>query len=271
MAAARSVVRPDRRDEFDELIERHKSLRKLGRLMFGAFSFRSFRPDDPVLRAVDHLRALYGGRKLPAQAPFAFMTRKWRRRVRSDGVTIDLRAWEVAVLIHLRERLRAGDIWVDGSRAWQRSFEDYLLPRPILALMRAEGRLGLAIPDSFAEWRAILNKGEGRHALARAVFLHQLGELRNRVAETMAYRASGLNLVVNAIILWNTVYLSRAVDYVRTQGIDIPAELLSQVAPLPWAHIALTGDYLWNEIDRPLERFRTIRANRLNPNNFAFP
>lgn len=35
-----------------------------------------------------------------------------------------------------------------------RSFEDYLLPRPIFALMRAEGRLGLAIPDSFAEWRA---------------------------------------------------------------------------------------------------------------------
>ncbi|ENL5266252.1 Tn3 family transposase, partial [Escherichia coli] len=27
----------------------------------------------------------------------------------------------------------------------------------------------------------------------------------------MAHRASGLNLVVNAIILWNTVYLSRAV------------------------------------------------------------
>jgi len=87
----------------------------------------------------------------------------------------------------------------------------------------------------------------------------------------MAYRASGLNLVVNAIILWNTVYLSRAVDYVRTQGIDIPAELLAQVAPLPWAHIALTGDYLWNEIDRPLERFRPIRTNRFNPNNFDFP
>ena len=38
---------------------------------------------------------------------------------------------------------------------------------------------------------AILNKGESRYALARAVFLHQLGELRNRIAETMAYRASG--------------------------------------------------------------------------------
>ncbi|WP_352948490.1 Tn3 family transposase [Mesorhizobium sp. M0859] len=68
-----------------------------------------------------------------------------------------------------------------------------------------------------------------------------------------------------------TVYLSRAVDYVRGQGIDIPAELLSEVAPLLLAHIALTGDYLWKEIDRPLERFTPIRANRFNPNNFEFP
>jgi TnpA family transposase len=118
---------------------------------------------------------------------------------------------------------------------------------------------------------AILNKGESRHALARAVFLHQLGELRNRVAETMAYRASGLNLVVNAIILWNTVYLSRAVRFVHDQGTTIPHALLAQVAPLPWSHIALTGDYLWNEIDRPLERYRPIRANRFNPKNFIFP
>ncbi|NNR89763.1 Tn3 family transposase, partial [Escherichia coli] len=101
--------------------------------------------------------------------------------------------------------------------------------------------------------------------------LHQLGEFRNRAAETMAHRASGLNLVVNAIILWNTVYLSRAVDYIRSQGIIIPEELLSSVSPLPWGHISLTGDYLWNEIDHPLERYRPLRSNRFNPKNFTFP
>jgi len=85
----------------------------------------------------------------------------------------------------------------------------------------------------------------------------------------MAYRASGLNLVVNAIILWNTVYLSRAVSFVQGQGIEIPDTFLAQVAPLPWSHIALTGDYLWNEIDQPLERFRPIRANRFNPKSFS--
>ena len=116
-----------------------------------------------------------------------------------------------------------------------------------------------------------LNKGESRHSLARAVFLHRLGELRDRVAETMAYRASGLNLVVNAIILWNTVYLSRVVRFVREQGVEIPDQLLAQVAPIPWAHIGITGDYLWNEIEQPRERFRPLRVNRFNPKAFEIP
>ncbi|WP_280951360.1 Tn3 family transposase [Rhizobium sp. J15] len=91
------------------------------------------------------------------------------------------------------------------------------------------------------------------------------------VAFAKAHRRSHSLLVTNSIIPWNTVYLSRAVNYVRGQGIVIPDELLFQVAPLPRAHIALTGDYLWNAIDQPLERFRPISANRFNPKNFRFP
>ena len=53
-----------------------------------------------------------------------------------------------------------------------------------------------------------LNKGEAKNALARAVFLNRLGEIRDRSFENQCYRASGLNLVVAAIILWNTVYQS---------------------------------------------------------------
>jgi TnpA family transposase len=47
-----------------------------------------------------------------------------------------------------------------------------------------------------------LNKGEARNALARAVFFNRLGELRDRRYENQRYRASGLNLVVAAIVLW---------------------------------------------------------------------
>lgn len=138
-------------------------------------------------------------------------------------------------------------------------------------LLKGGGGIGkgkgsaISVPVPTKASNGLVYQSNGKHTPG------QLGELRNRAAEAMAYRASGLNLVVNAIVLWNTVYLSRVVDYVRSQGIIIPEDLLSSVAPLPWGHISLTGDYLWNEIDRPLERYRPVRTKRFNPKNFTFP
>lgn len=90
-----------------------------------------------------------------------------------------------------------------------------------------------------------LNKGEARNALARAVFFHRLCELRDRSFDNQAFRASGLNLLVAAIILWNTRYLSAAFDALRARGVAAPPELVRHVAPLGWEHVGLTGDYVW--------------------------
>ncbi len=60
-----------------------------------------------------------------------------------------------------------------------------------------------------------LNKGEARNALARAVFMHRLGEIRDRKPENQSYRASGLTLLTTAISLWNTFYMERAVDALK--------------------------------------------------------
>jgi TnpA family transposase len=72
-----------------------------------------------------------------------------------------------------------------------------------------------------------LNKGESRKSLARAVFIHRLGEIRDRTYENQQHRASGLNFLVTAIILWNTRYLERAVDALR-QLEDVPDHVLVQ-------------------------------------------
>jgi TnpA family transposase len=105
-----------------------------------------------------------------------------------------------------------------------------------------------------------LNKGEARNALARAVFFNRLGELRDRTYENQRYRASGLNLVVAAIVLWNTVYLERAVKALREQGQVISHNLLAHLTPLGWEHINLTGDYVWKPDSgtkkRPLRQLR---------------
>jgi TnpA family transposase len=96
-----------------------------------------------------------------------------------------------------------------------------------------------------------LNKGEARNALARAVYFCRLGEVRDRSFENQFFRASGLNLLVAAIILWNTKYLEVAYAEQRRQGGTINEDLLRHVAPLGWEHIGLTGDYVWSTADQP--------------------
>ena len=90
------------------------------------------------------------------------------------------------------------------------------------------------------------NKGEQQNALRRAVFFNRLGEIRDRSYENQRHRASGLNLLVAAIILWNTTYLQRAVDHLRNQGHYPASGDLAHLSPLGWEHINLTGDYHWD-------------------------
>jgi len=107
-----------------------------------------------------------------------------------------------------------------------------------------------------------LNKGEARNALARAVFFNRLGEIRDRRFEQQCYRASGLNLVTAAIVLWNTVYLERAVQALRGTEPPIDDALLQYLSPLGWEHINLTGDYIWQQNrkgeDGPFRPLRTV-------------
>ena len=91
-----------------------------------------------------------------------------------------------------------------------------------------------------------LNKGELRNSLARAVHFHRLGEVRDRSLEAQLHKASGLNLIIAAIALWNTAYLSAIVDDFRDEGQEITDEQLGYLSPLGWGHINLTGNYTWD-------------------------
>jgi hypothetical protein len=95
--------------------------------------------------------------------------------------------------------------------------------------------------------------------------VNRLGEVRDRSFENQRHRASGLNLVVAAITLWNTMYLERAAEALaRSTPID-PA-LLQHVSPLGWEHINLTGDYTWHTNKRVAKGgFRPLRTHRTAP------
>jgi hypothetical protein len=142
-----------RADNLAEVIDSYPRVHRTGTIILGAFTFRSWNSTDPVLTALDVLHQLYasGDRKLPAGVPIAFLTPAWRKLI-GIGPSIDRRTWEVAVMVALRDRLRAGDVWVEGSRAF-RAFDDFLLPPSAFVAKRQVGELGLAVPDRFNAWR----------------------------------------------------------------------------------------------------------------------
>ena len=176
-----------------------------------------------------------------------------KRSIPLIGGMIDLRViaenWDE--ILRLAASIKAGTVAAFGDPAPPRRLSaterarQGASRRSVAWSARCSRSTGISDPALRRRTNAGLNKGEARNALARAVFFHRLGEIRDRTFENQRYRASGLNLAVAAIILWNTVYLGRAVDELRSRGEIIPDELLAHVAPLGWEHIAFNGDYVW--------------------------
>ena len=91
-----------------------------------------------------------------------------------------------------------------------------------------------------------LNKGEAMNGLARALFFGKSGNLREKDLQDQLQRASCLNILLNVVVIWNTVYLSRAIEHKRqTTGLD--ESMLKHISPLNWNHIQLYGKYYFNE------------------------
>src|SRR5438477_10337954 len=119
----------------------------------------------------------------------------------------------------------------------------------------------LAYIDNEAYRRRILNqlnRGEGRHQLARIVFHGKRGELRQRYREGQEDQLSAVGLVVNVIVLWNTVYMDAALNQLRTGGFDVRDDDISRLSPLGFDHINMLGRYAFTLPD-------TVARGELRP------
>jgi TnpA family transposase len=111
-----------------------------------------------------------------------------------------------------------------------------------------------------------LNRGEGRHNLAREVFHGRRGELRQRYREGQEDQLSALGLVVNMLVLWNTVYMQAALDQLRTEGHKIRPEDMARLSPLGFGHFNFLGRYSFN-LSEPIAKgnLRPLRdPNKIN-------
>ena len=133
VAETEIVVTNTREDNLTEIVERHPTVRRMIPVLLNAFVFRSWKPNDSLLDALDLLRGLYAARprQLPQRPPTAFLKSTWRKLV-GRGSAFDRRAYEVAVMMTLRAELVSeyvddGDFAIDGGRFAWNSFVSFRL------------------------------------------------------------------------------------------------------------------------------------------------
>jgi TnpA family transposase len=124
-------------------------------------------------------------------------------------------------------------------------------PTPLALAIAEIGRIDKTIHtlnyiNDETRWRSTLqqlNLGEGRHSLARDVFHGKRGELYQRYREGQEDQLSALGLVVNMIVLWNTLYMDAVLDQLRSEGYSVLPEDEARLLPFGHEHINMLGRY----------------------------
>jgi len=108
-----------------------------------------------------------------------------------------------------------------------------------------------------------LNRGEARHELVgRCLFFANRGEFRSSDAEEIMNKASCLSLLSNAVLVWNTLQITKIVNQLKADGHQINDQDLARVSPLMHAHIIPNGTYRFIDEDGELQMMGT-EANKM--------
>jgi TnpA family transposase len=107
-----------------------------------------------------------------------------------------------------------------------------------------------------------LNKGEALHDLRAYLMIANKGQLRRKRGEELVNQASCLNLVTNAVVLWNTVYMAEAVEQLKREGYPVNESDLAHIWPTRYEHVNVYGRYHFNvEEARRRKGLRPLRKS----------
>jgi len=76
-----------------------------------------------------------------------------------------------------------------------------------------------------------LNRKEGRHAVARAIYYGQGREIRKHYLEGQEDQLGALGLVTNSVVLWNTLYMQEDLSRMRSHAEEIGDKDITRFSP----------------------------------------
>jgi hypothetical protein len=115
--SCREFQRLEERGQLDELCARYTNLRRYLPAFF-SLPFAGEKGSEELLAALRLLRRLDAGEieDLPKDAPCHFVPAAWRTVLYRDDGTLDRRVWVIALSQAVRDALRAGGLYLPGSR-----------------------------------------------------------------------------------------------------------------------------------------------------------
>ena len=169
-------------------------------------------------------------------------------RLATDRVKTNLIAEQWDDLLRLAGSLKLGVVQASGLiRTLQTNNAPTRLARALAELGRIVKTMHLLnyLDDESYRRRILvqLNRGEARHMLSRAVFHGKRGELRQRYRQGQEDQLGALGLIVNVIVLWNTIYIDAALAQLRKEGFQVRDEDVARLSPLGHEHINMLGRY----------------------------
>lgn len=142
---AQKLAQPEDFDFLHRISENYTTLRRYASEFLNVLKLRAAPAGKNVLNAIEVLRSMNtdNARKVPANAPTDFIKPRWQKLVITEA-GIDRRYYELCALSELKNSLRSGDIWVQGSRQFK-DFEDYLVQPEKFASLKQSNGLPLAV------------------------------------------------------------------------------------------------------------------------------
>ncbi len=183
-----------------------------------------------------------------------------KRTIKQSGM---VEQWEE--ILRLVASLKLG--WVSASLVISK-LQSYPRQNSLSAVLQEYGRLcksifvlHYAVEEAYRHRvETQLNKGEHLHSVRDQFFIGFGRQLRKRQLSEQNNQASCTNLIVNSIVVWNTLYLQKGVSYLKEQGAAIKDEQLSHIWPTRTAHLNVYGQYHFRmEQTRQREGLRDLR------------
>jgi TnpA family transposase len=123
-----SLTQPESFDYLDLMGSHYSTLRRYVPAFLDVLKIQATPSSKDILAGIEILRRLNAEntRKLPDDTPTSFVKKRWKDVV-FKGKDIDRRYYELCLLSELKNALRSGDAWVEGSRQFK-DFNTYLIP-----------------------------------------------------------------------------------------------------------------------------------------------